>query len=115
VAPFTADRPRPEAVLSHSASHLVGLDDLAGIPAGEPMGPHHRPVSHIELVSTVKHAFSDRGYAVMRERYSVSHENARLFGTLDLMPTTGARWWKDWREGWRSACVTPTTRPSRSG
>ena len=32
----------------------------------------------------------DRGYAVAREQYSVSHENARLFGTLDLMPTTGA-------------------------
>jgi hypothetical protein len=54
------------------------------------MGPYHRPVPHIELVSTVKQAFSDRGYAVMREQYSVSHENARLFGTLDLVPTTGA-------------------------
>ncbi len=90
MAPLTANRPRPEAVLSHSASHLVSLDELAGIPAGAPMGPHHRPVPHIELVSTVKQAFSDRGYAVMREQYSVSHENARLFGTLDLMPTTGA-------------------------
>jgi hypothetical protein len=54
------------------------------------MGPYHRPVPHIELVSTVKQAFSDRGYAVMREQYSVSHENARLFGTLHLVPTTGA-------------------------
>ena len=54
------------------------------------MGPHHRPVPHIELVSTVKQAFSRRGYAVAREQYSVSHENARLFGTLDLVPTTGA-------------------------
>ena len=90
MAPLTADRPRPEAVLSHSASHLVTLDELAGIPAGARMGPHHRPVPHIELVSTVKQAFSDRGYAVAREQYSVSHENARLFGTLDLVPTTGA-------------------------
>jgi len=45
-------------VLSHSASHLVSLDELAGIPAGEPMGPRHRPVPHIELVSTVKQAFA---------------------------------------------------------
>jgi hypothetical protein len=90
MAPLTADPPRPEAVLSHSTSHLVTLDELAGIPAGEPMGPRHRPVPHIELVSTVKQAFSERGYAVAREQYSVSHENARLFGTLDLMPTTGA-------------------------
>jgi hypothetical protein len=90
MAPLTAQRPRPEAVLSHSASRLVNLDELAVIPAGAPMGPHHRPVPHIELVSTVKQAFSDRGYAVAREQYSVSHENARLFGTLDLMPTTGA-------------------------
>jgi hypothetical protein len=65
MAPLTPDRPRPEAVLSHSASHLVTLDDLAGSPAGERMGPHHRPVPHIELVSTVKQAFSDRGYAVI--------------------------------------------------
>ena len=90
MAPLTTDRPRPEAVLSHSASHLVSLDELDAIPAGQAMGPRHRPVPHIELVSTVKQAFSDRGYAVMREQYSVSHENARLFGTLDLMPTTGA-------------------------
>ena len=90
MAPLTTDRPRAEAVLSHSASHLVSLEELAGIPAGAPMGPHHRPVPHIELVSTVKQAFSDRGYAVAREQYSVSHENARLFGTLDPMPATGA-------------------------
>ena len=90
MAPVTTDRARPEAVLSHSASHLVTLDDLAAIPAGDRMGPHHRPVPHIELVSTVKQAFSRRGYAVAREQYSVSHENARLFGTLDLVPTTGA-------------------------
>ncbi|MGA9113662.1 MAG: hypothetical protein WB802_07685, partial [Candidatus Dormiibacterota bacterium] len=81
MAPVTTDRARPEAVLSHSASHLVTLDDLAAIPAGDRMGPHHRPVPHIELVSTVKQAFSRRGYAVAREQYSVSHENARLFGT----------------------------------
>lgn len=82
-------RPTAEAVLSHSASRLVTLDELAHIPAGEPVGTRHRPVPHAELVTAIRDAFTDRGYAVAKEQYSVSHEDARLFGTLDLMPTTG--------------------------
>ena len=81
---------RAESVLSHGASRLVRLEDLAGIPAGEPVGPRHRPVPHMELVTAVKDAFSDRGYAVTKELYSVTRDGARLFGTLDLVPTTGA-------------------------
>jgi hypothetical protein len=90
MAPVVTDTQRAEAVLCHSASRLVTVDELAAIPAGAPMGPHHRPVAHIQLVSAVKGAFVDRGYAVSREQYSVSHDDARLFGTLDLLPTTGA-------------------------
>ena len=87
---LTTDAPRSEAVLSHSASQLVTLDQLATIPAGEAAGSRHRPVPHFQLVTAVKDAFTDRGYGVVREQYSVSHEDARLFGTLDLVPTTGA-------------------------
>ena len=85
----TISRPKAEAVLSHSASRLVTLDDLAAIPAGEPVGPRHRPVRHLELVEAVRDAFTQRGYAVTKEAYAVSHDDARLFGTLDLAPTTG--------------------------
>jgi hypothetical protein len=88
MAPLTTDSPRAEAILSHAASRLVCLDELAAIPAGQPIGPRHRPVPHIELVTAVKHAFTERGYAVTREQFSVSHGDARLFGTLDLVPTT---------------------------
>ena len=87
VAPLP--RPTAEAVLSHSASRLVTLDELALIPAGEPAGTRHRPVPHADLVTAIRDAFMDRGYAVAKEQYSVSHEDARLFGTLDLMPTAG--------------------------
>ena len=78
-----------ESVLSHSCSRLVSLEDLAAIPAGEPVGPRHRPVPHIELVTALKDAFSDRGYAVVKELYSVTRDGARLFGTLDLLQATG--------------------------
>lgn len=81
---------RPEATLSsHAGSRLVTRDELVAIPAGPALGPQHRPVPHIQLVDAVRHAFASRGYAVEREQYSVSHDDARLFGTLDLMPTTG--------------------------
>jgi len=82
-------RPAAEAVLSHSASRLVTLDELALMPAGEPSGPRHLPVPHIELVTRIREAFTERGYEVAKEQYSVSHDDARLFGTLDLVPTTG--------------------------
>jgi hypothetical protein len=78
-----------QAVLSHSASRLVTVDELAAIPAGDPVGPRHKPVPHIELVTTVRDAFAERGYAVEREQYSVTRDGARLFGTLDLQPVTG--------------------------
>jgi hypothetical protein len=78
-----------QAVLSHTASRLVSRDELATIPAGDPVGPRHKPVAHIELVTTVRDAFAERGYAVEREHYSVTRDGARLFGTLDLKPVTG--------------------------
>ncbi len=78
-----------QAVLSHSASRLVTVDELARIPAGDPVGPRHRPVPHIELVTVLRDAFAERGYAVDREQYSVTRDGARLFGTLDLQPITG--------------------------
>ncbi|MGH7748421.1 MAG: DUF932 domain-containing protein, partial [Candidatus Dormibacteria bacterium] len=78
-----------ESVLSHSASRLVALEDLAAIPPGERLGPRHKPVPHIEFVAAVKDAFLERGYAVAKELYSVTREGARLFGTVDLLPTTG--------------------------
>jgi hypothetical protein len=84
-----APRRAAESVLSHFASRLVALEDLAAIPAGERLGPRHKPVPHIEFVTAVKDAFLERGYAVGKELYSVTREGARLFGTLDLLPTTG--------------------------
>ena len=78
-----------QAVLSHSASRLVTVDELAQIPPGEPVGPRHKPVPHLELVTVLRDAFAERGYAVDREQYSVTRDGARLFGTLDLSPTTG--------------------------
>ena len=84
--------PRPQAVLlAHAGTRHVNVDELATVPTGPALGPHHRPVPHIELVSGVKQAFELRGYAVAKEAFSVSHDGARLFGTLDLQPTHGAQ------------------------
>jgi hypothetical protein len=90
MAPTLSATARPEAVLSHSASRVVTVEELAAMPTGPSLGPQHRPVPHVQLVSAVKQAFEQRGYAVERELFTVSHDTARLFGTLDLIPTTGA-------------------------
>lgn len=82
--------PRAQAVLSHATTRVVTLDELATIPAGSPLGPHHRPVPHLQLVTGVKQAFTRRGYAIAGEQFSVSHDGARLFGTLDLVAGDGA-------------------------
>lgn len=90
MAPTLTAAHRPEAVLCHAASRVVTVDELACIAAGPSLGPQHRPVPHVQLVQAVQHGFVERGYAVDREQFSVSHDGARLFGTLDLRPTTGA-------------------------
>jgi len=81
--------PSATSTLLHSASRLVTLDELGTIPAGDPAGPRHRPVPHIELVTAIREAFEERGYTVAKDQYSVSHDNARLFGTLDLLSSGG--------------------------
>ena len=89
MASLATDLAPAQAVLSHSKSRLVTLDELAAIPAGESRGRRHRPVPHLQPVGAVKDAFTDRGYSVVREQFSVSHNDARLFGTVDLAPTRG--------------------------
>ena len=49
------------------------LHDLVVIPAGDRMGPDHRPVPDIELVTRSSKPFPPRP-AAAREQYSVSHE-----------------------------------------
>lgn len=65
------------STLSHSASRLVTLDDLALIPGGPATRPRHRPVPHLALIEAVTHAFDERGYAIARQTYSVSHDVGR--------------------------------------
>jgi len=74
---------------NHCGAGVVTLEQIAEIPAGEALGPRHKPVPHIDLVNGVKEAFTGRGYDVAAEVYSVTKNGARLFGVLDLAPREG--------------------------
>lgn len=76
-------------LIAHKGAQLVTLDELSGIPAGEPQGTRHKPVAHIEFASGVIDAFSKRGYAVVKNQHAVTKDGAQYFGVLDLKPTTG--------------------------
>jgi hypothetical protein len=86
----TVTTTQPAGALCHSHSRLVSVEELADIPAGVPMGARHRPVPHIDVVQTVRDGFTARGYTVAREQFAVSPDGARLFGTLDLLPSRAA-------------------------
>ena len=42
------------------------------------------PVPHGEVINTVEGRLKDAGFGIAKARYALSHENHRLFATLDL-------------------------------
>jgi hypothetical protein len=45
---------------------------------------HWSPVSHLELVDSLKDVLAQRNIEVAREEYAVSHNGLKLFGVMDL-------------------------------
>ena len=64
-------------------TQVVSYNDLALIPT-PPSTRHWRPVSHIQLVDTLKRELQRFGFGIIREDYAIAKQGARLFGTFDL-------------------------------
>lgn len=66
-----------------TGTQVVNYNDLALIPT-PPSTRHWRPVSHVQLVDTLKGALQNFGFDVVKENYAVAKQGAKLFGTFDL-------------------------------
>ncbi len=67
----------------HRGAREVPREALARVPVPAP-SRRWVPIGHDRAVHTVAAALADGGFRVVRERYALSRDDARLFGTLDL-------------------------------
>lgn len=71
------------STLSHKDSNRVNYDQLKAI-VPPPSTRYWRPVSHVELVDTLKSEISSLGFEIIREDYAINPMGTKLFGTFDL-------------------------------
>jgi len=74
--------------LSHHQSELVSYDQLSQYSTPDPTRTW-RPITHVELVDTLKEALSEFGHTIDREQFAVAREGKRLFATFDLANLIG--------------------------
>lgn len=70
-------------LLSHRGARQVEELELATIPAPPPTETWF-PISHQQVLDRVKGTLSDAGFLVTRQQLSLSRDDLRFFGTLDL-------------------------------
>jgi hypothetical protein len=70
-------------LLNHCGAREVTLNELAVIEA-PPATDTWFPISHFDVFRTVSQTLRSAGYEVGKQRFSLSQENHRFFGVLDL-------------------------------
>jgi hypothetical protein len=70
-------------LLLHCGARQVEISDLAKIETPRPVGRWF-PIPHIDVLEKVKETLMVAGFAIQRERHSLSHGDARYFAILDL-------------------------------
>lgn len=94
IQPIQIDTQQPQAMpvfsdkiqstlLAHTDSACMPRADLVTIPT-PPSTKTWQPVPHTTLVDALSEELDKRGIDIKREQYAVSHDGAKLFGTLDL-------------------------------
>ncbi len=79
-------------LLNHRHSRLVTLTEMKQILAPEGTDTW-RPVRHIEVVNAIHEATASRGLSIAKEEYSVSSDDARLYGVIKLQEDrSGSEW-----------------------
>jgi hypothetical protein len=71
------------ALVLHRGAVEVGRSDLASIDAPEPTGTWF-PIKHSRVIDLVMETMTGAGYLVQRERFGLSQDKHRMFGTFDL-------------------------------
>jgi len=74
--------------LSHHDSELVTYEQLSTYAAPDPTRTW-KPITHLELVDTLKGALSEFGHTIDREQFAVARNGKRLFATFDLANLIG--------------------------
>lgn len=67
----------------HRGGRIVELDELNSIPA-PPAEGRWFPLSHGKVLAKVRETLTDAGYAIERQQFGLSGDNARFFGVMDL-------------------------------
>ena len=70
-------------LMLHRGAVEVPRSEVEVIPAPPPTKTWF-PLSHGEVINTVERRLDDAGFGIAKARYALSHENHRLFATLDL-------------------------------
>lgn len=70
-------------LVNHCGARQVNATELATIAPPEPTRTWY-PLAHRTVLDSVCATLSGAGFAIVRSRLSVSHGDARFFGTLDL-------------------------------
>jgi hypothetical protein len=74
--------------LHHGRSRLVTLDEMEAIPA--PQGTDTwRPVPHRRVVDAIHAVALAKGLSIAKEEYSITGDDARMFGVLKLEAGNG--------------------------
>jgi hypothetical protein len=72
------------ALVLHKGGQVASLDEVESIVAPQPLGRWF-PLDHGFVLRKVKDVLGEAGFEIQKERYGLSHENARFFGVLDLV------------------------------
>jgi hypothetical protein len=70
-------------LMNHRGAVGVGKDALSLIDAPEPTETWF-PLKHSEVLETVENTLGSSGFAIANAQLSVSHEDKRFFGVLDI-------------------------------
>ncbi len=70
-------------LMLHAGGRLATLDELRGCKTPPPEGRWH-PVSHVQVLDTVKETLLGARYTIKAEKYALARHDARFFGVLDL-------------------------------
>jgi len=76
-------------LIAHCGGQLCTREELKTIPHPESMGPHHKPIPHLDFVETLTGVLTDQHLTINREEFATYKEGLVLFGVMDLVSTNG--------------------------
>jgi len=81
-------------LLAHSGAKYQTREQIMALPNGGmpevPLGPHHKPIPHIELIQNLQTVFAERGLKVKKEQFATMRQDGTfLFGLFDFEPVGG--------------------------